>query len=105
MEPQAEENHKAIAPPKKKVKNKGWAQEPEPIPEVSSPENQKGRYKNVAQMGTKYGVDMNSVLGSGFASSVYLGNRLSDNHPVCVKAVDFLAYGSTNSPMIALIHQ
>lgn len=56
-------------------------------------------------MGQTYAVDMNAVLGSGFASTVYLGVRIADNSKVCIKAVDFLAFGSINSPYIALIHQ
>ena len=34
---------------------------------------EKGRYLNISQMGQKYHVEMNSQLGSGFASAVYLG--------------------------------
>ena len=56
-------------------------------------------------MGLKYQVNMNAILGSGFASSVYLGSRISDTKPVCVKAVDLLALGQPGSPHVALIHQ
>ena len=74
-------------------------------PDDSREIERKGKYKNITEMGAKYQVNMNAILGSGFASSVYLGTRISDTKPVCVKAVDLLAFGSADSPHIALIHQ
>ena len=68
-------------------------------------EQRNKKYKSITEMGSKYHIDMNAVLGSGFASAVYLGTRISDSLPICVKAVDLLTFGSSDSPFIQLIHQ
>jgi hypothetical protein len=64
----------------------------------------KKKYKNITEMSQKYTLNIEAVLGSGFASTVYLGVKIGTNEMVCVKAIDLLTLG-ISSPYAAMIHQ
>lgn len=55
-------------------------------------------------MSEKYTFNINAIMGCGFASTVYLGTRNSNNEMVCIKAVDLMVFGSSHQ-YIDLLHK
>lgn len=45
------------------------------------------------------------MIGSGFASSVYLGEEISTKKTVCIKVIDLTALKTTSSKAAELLHQ
>ena len=62
------------------------------------------KYANISQLSAKYSFNTQAVLGSGFASTVYLGEKMQDKQLVCIKAIDLMALGFAPQH-IELIHK
>jgi hypothetical protein len=92
---------------KRKQKKNNWIVEDEeeiPNKAIVEPLDQEFKqYKSISELSLKYSFNIQAVLGSGFASTVYLGTRNETKEMVCIKAVDLLTLGF-NTPYIQMIH-
>lgn len=63
------------------------------------------KYQKISELQQKYKFDINQMIGSGFASSVYLGEEISLQKSVCIKVIDLAALKMANAKAAELLHQ
>lgn len=55
------------------------------------------QYPDISKFQEKYIFNIDAMIGNGFASSVYMGEEISSQRMVCIKAIDLMTLSRSST--------